>query len=84
MSRYLTDEDITALQTSDLHTNSPFAIAGVSHGIFSVARYYGGCKIQGASYTYFAESDELVRDDVLKWIRRFRKAKANNNESPTS
>lgn len=71
---YLTDEEITELNASDLSRATAFAMRNVSSGFFSVARHYGGAKINGASYTYFPESDELIRDDVLQWITKRRKA----------
>jgi hypothetical protein len=33
----------------------------------AIERYSGGCKYQGYSYTYIPHTDELIRDDVLKW-----------------
>jgi hypothetical protein len=50
-------------------------IQDVSHGYFSIARYYGGCTLNGASYTYMPDTDELVREDVLKFIAKLRKTK---------
>lgn len=38
----------------------------VSHGQLSVARHYGGYKVNGSSYTYNPTTDELIRDDILK------------------
>jgi outer membrane protein W len=32
----------------------------------SVARFYGGCKFNGADYHYQAETDTLIRMDVWK------------------
>lgn len=65
----LTAADIEALQTSDLDRKTPFVIRGVSQSQFSVARHYGGAKFNDASYTYDPKADELVRDDVLKWLK---------------
>lgn len=46
--------------------NRPERIYNVSQTQFSVARYYGGCKFNGADYHYDAESDTLTRMDVWK------------------
>lgn len=43
---------------------APERIFHVSASQFSVARHFGGCKFQGASYHYDAENDALVRRDV--------------------
>lgn len=64
------------LQLAGLHQNAPYAIQGVSQSQFSVARHYGGIRYQGEHYTYFAEVDELVRDDVLAYVRKAAKVRA--------
>jgi hypothetical protein len=46
--------------------STPEKIFNVSQSQFSVARYYGGCTFNGASYHYDAESDTLTRMDV--WL----------------
>lgn len=38
----------------------------VSKTQLSIARYYGGCRVQGEHYIYDAAKDELVRADVVK------------------
>lgn len=73
MSSYLTPADIDALNDSKLTRASPFAIRGVSQTQLSIARHYGGCRYNGASYTYLPETDELIRDDVLRFIEKRRR-----------
>lgn len=51
-------------------SEAPEEINNVSHSQFSVARHYGGCMFQGASYHYDAERDALVRLDV--WLARIK------------
>ena len=46
--------------------NTPERIYNVSQTQLSVARFYGGCSLNGADYHYDAESDTLVRMDVWK------------------
>lgn len=46
--------------------NRPEVIYHVSHTQLSVARYYGGCKYNGAEYHYDAESDTLTRMDIWR------------------
>lgn len=42
----------------------PERIYNVSATQFSIARHYGGCKINGAYYVYDPRSDTLIREDV--------------------
>lgn len=46
--------------------NKPERIYNVSQTQFSVARHYGGCKLNGADYHYDAESNTLTRMDIWK------------------
>lgn len=69
---FLTEQEIDALQKSKLHRETPFLIRSVSTGFFSVSRHYGGAKLNGNQYTYMQETDELVRDDVLRWVSKAR------------
>lgn len=70
----MTDDFIKLLEQCPLHRRSPFLIRSVSSSYFSVARHYGGCKIQGEDYTYRPATDELIRNDVLQWIQKQIKA----------
>lgn len=76
---FMSAEELAAVQ--HLHTRAPYAITGISRGMFSVARHYGGMKFQGASYTYVPEHDECVRDDVLRSVLKMRKKAAPRKES---
>ena len=42
----------------------------VSHTQLSIARHSGGTTINGKRFTYIPETDELIRDDVLKAIKK--------------
>jgi hypothetical protein len=53
-----------------LHRRTPYGMTNVSMTQLSIARYYGGCSFQGDSYTYLPHTDELIRNDVLKWKRK--------------
>lgn len=70
----MTDDFIKLLEQCPLHRRSPFLIRSVSSSYFSVARHYGGCKIQNEDYTYRPATDELIRNDVLQWIQKQIKA----------
>lgn len=58
---------LDGLDNCPLHRDTPFGIRGVSQSQFSIARHYGGIKFRGQSYTYCPDTDELIRDDVLRW-----------------
>jgi hypothetical protein len=70
---YLTESEIDALQLTDLSRETPFLIGHVRSTQFSVARHYGGAKYNGWHYMYIPTTDELVRDDVVKWVQRKRR-----------
>ena len=73
MTSFLTQTEIDALQKTELSRKAPFAVAGVRHGVFSVARHFGGATYKGWGYKYFADTDELIRRDVVKWVMRQRR-----------
>ena len=70
---YLTQQEIDALQVSELHRKTPFLIANCQTSVFSIARHYGGARYQGYEYVYIPTTDELIRQDVLKWLAKYRK-----------
>ena len=71
---HLTQTELDALQASTLPRKTAFLIGSVSRSMFSVARHYGGATVNGSSYLYLPLSDELIRDDVAKWLAKLRKA----------
>jgi len=71
---HMTEQEIEALQATKLDRATPFVICGVSRSQLSIARFYGGCKFQGRNYIYIQTTDELLRDDVVKWLAKHRKA----------
>ncbi len=74
--------DPQSLADCPLHRKTAFVICGVSNSQFSIARFYGGIKYNGETYTYDPTSDELVRNDVLKWLAKQRK-QAKQESTPT-
>lgn len=75
---HLTEAEIEALQDSGLDRDTPYAIQGVINTQLSIARYYGGCKFMGRNYSYIPSTDELIRDDVVRWLAKYRKARKVN------
>jgi hypothetical protein len=54
--------------------NASVAYANVSMTQLSIARHYGGAKVQGKHFVYNPADDSLIREDVVKWIAKKRKA----------
>lgn len=59
--------------------NTNVAYANVSMTQLSIARHYGGAKVEGKQFIYNDRDDSLIREDVVKWFAK-RKAAA----SPTT
>jgi len=55
------------LDDCPLHRDSPYGVTNVSHTQLSIARYYGAINFNGFKYIYHPMTDELIREDVLKW-----------------
>lgn len=68
---YLTESEVAAIQHLD--RSAPYVIQNVTQTQFSVARHYGTCRFNGHLYTFFPATDELIRDDVLKFVAKLRK-----------
>ena len=64
-------------------TDTTIAYAGVSMTQLSIARHYGGCKVQGKHFVYNPVDDSLIREDVVKWIGK-RKKQGCKDEERTS
>lgn len=80
MNSYLTQDELDLLQIICPNRSAPFAIAGVSHSQFSIARHYGGIVFKGFKYVYNPATDELIRPDVLKIITKRRRDQAKNRD----
>jgi len=48
--------------------DASIAYSNVSQTQLSIARHYGGCKIQGHQFFYNAADDSLIREDVGIWL----------------
>lgn len=58
------------------------AYANVSMTQLSIARHYGGCKVQGHHFVYNWMDDSLIREDVVKWLADKEKAAAKESKKP--
>ena len=72
---------LTGLDDCPLHRNSPYGVANVSHTQLSIARYYGAINFNGFKYIYNPMTDELIREDVLKWKTKQWRAKQKSNHN---
>lgn len=73
MLSLLTDNELAELNRSDLDSSCPFLIRNVSQTQFSIARRYGSIKFNGFRYLYDPRTDELIRDDCLRFLQKIRK-----------
>jgi hypothetical protein len=71
---------LLGVEACGLHKRTPYGITNVRMTQFSIARYAGGCKLNGDSYTYLPHTDELIRDDVLTWQRKQKRAAKTPND----
>ena len=72
MTIQLLEKHQTAIK-NQFRKDARVAISRVSYTQFSIARHYGGCTIDGKTYTYFPQDDLLVRDDVVKFVNKLEK-----------
>jgi hypothetical protein len=70
---YLTPEELTLLKSSRYRPEPTFVIKNVSQSTHHSAKHYGSAIISKVHYTYIAEFDELVRNDIMFFIQRTRK-----------
>ena len=49
------------------------AYSNISMTQLSIARHYGGAKVQGRHFVYNPSDDSLIREDVVKWIAKQKK-----------
>jgi len=47
-----------------------YMYGNVSQTQFSIARHYGGVRINGKYFDYVTDGDLLIREDVFSWIAR--------------
>ena len=58
---------LVGLEKCPLPRTTPFGITNVRMTQFSIARFYGRINFNGESFTYLPDTDELIRNDVLRW-----------------
>jgi muramoyltetrapeptide carboxypeptidase LdcA involved in peptidoglycan recycling len=68
------DELAAACAALGIRSDDTIGWRDVTMTQFSIARHYGGCTFNGRYYFYFRADDSLWRADVVREIRRARKA----------
>ena len=58
--------------------NAEIGYANVSQTQLLIARYSGGCKVQGKHFIYNPADDSLMREDIVKWLVKLMKKEAKN------
>ena len=72
---------LSGLDDCPLHRKAPYGVKNVSHTQLSIARYYGAINFNGFKYIYQPMTDELIREDVLKWkIKQWRANQKSNRK----
>ena len=61
------------------HTDVAYAKITMSQ--LSIARYSGGCKVNGEHFVYNPVDDSLIREDVVKFIVGLRDAKCTQQDT---
>lgn len=56
------------------------AYADASKSQFSIARFYGACKINGEKWLYNDSDDSLIREDVSKFVSTLKKKEKKNEK----
>ncbi len=68
----LREDEAEALRESDLKRDAPFFLYQVQNNQLAVALYYGGCQAYGYEYKVIDRTTNLIRRDVLKFIKKYR------------
>lgn len=70
---YFTEQEYLTLLLDHVDGSAPISISHVSQTQLSVARHYGGCTYDGKPYIYNYNTDELIREDIMKAVEKMRK-----------
>jgi trehalose/maltose hydrolase-like predicted phosphorylase len=79
--KFKNESILVDLNDCPLHRKVPFGITNVSMTQMSIARHFGGIKVNGYDYVCNPMTDELIRTDVLKWKNKHNKQKKKPNEN---
>lgn len=71
----MTNDECRLAWADGMAEQPPILYRNVSQTQLSIARHSGAAIVNGKRYVY-TEADELIREDVLKWLKKHRKAAA--------
>lgn len=55
-----------------MEKSTPIVIEGVTQTVFSIARHYGGCRINNVNYVYDPKTDRLIHGAWFKVYQAMR------------
>ena len=67
-----------AMEKFGLHDQIGYA--NVSQTQLSIARFSGGCNVNGKHFIYNPADDSLIREDIVKWLVKQMKQEAKNGK----
>jgi hypothetical protein len=70
----MTDDECRAAWAAGFAQQPPILYRYISGTQLSIVRHGVGAVINDRQYTYISATDELIRDDVLAWLTKRRKA----------
>jgi hypothetical protein len=70
----MTIDECRAAWAAGFAEQPPILFREISGMQLSIARHSMGATINGARYTHMPATNELIRDDVLAWLTKRRKA----------
>lgn len=79
---YFTQAEKARLQAECSNKDDMLGYQNVSQSQLSLARFSGAITINGHTYIYFPQHDELWRDDVLALVHGWRRTDALARELP--
>jgi hypothetical protein len=62
--------------------SASIAYARITQTHFSIARYWGGCTINGRHFVYCPIDDSLIRSDVFGWLVKRVKEEGKKKHEP--
>lgn len=68
----LKDLDTYRSELREQFGDATLAYGFVTQTQLSIARYYGGVRVNGKPFTYNPEDDSLIRDDAYRYIRKLK------------
>jgi hypothetical protein len=75
MKTIISSKELELLKASSMDHTTPYSYQDASKTHLSTARLAGGVTINGEAYIYIEYTDEIIREDVYRWLMARRKRK---------